>query len=136
MAGYVDAKLPNIEIAKFYGSLFHWPRFWGQFVGIIRQAIHSTSQQAVAYLCGYLGPKVKTPIEGLPFTPEGYNRAKSILEDRYGKDSEVVKAYMKVIVDLPMIPNANAKKLHDFSDSLTHAVRALQTMKKLETVNG
>ena len=99
MAGYVDSKLPNIEIAKFYGSLFHWPRFWGQFVGIIRQAIHSTSQQAVAY-------------------------------------SEVVKAYMKVIVDLPMIPNANAKKLHDFSDSLTHAVRALQTMKKLETVNG
>jgi hypothetical protein len=89
-------------------------------------------------VCGFLSPKVKTIIEGLPFDPEGYNRAKAILQDRYGKNSEVIKAYVyvKLIMDLPTINQVNLKKIHQFNDQLMHAVQALHTLKKLETVNG
>ena len=75
-------------------------------------------------------------IEGLPFTPEGYNRAKYILEERYGKNSEVIKAYVKLIMNLPAINEINLAKIHKFNDQLMHAVQALQTLKRLETVNG
>ena len=75
-------------------------------------------------------------IEGLPFTPEGNNRAKSILDDRYGKNSEVIKAYVKLIMNLPVINYIDLERIHKFNDQLTHAVQALQTLKKLETVNG
>ena len=34
---------------------------------------------------------------------EEYNRAKSILSERSGKESEIVKAYIKEILDLPSI---------------------------------
>ena len=81
----------------------------------------------------FFPPKAKTVIEGLPFTPEGYNRAKSLLEDWYGKNSE---AYVKLIMNLPTISEINLQKIHKFNDQLTHAVQALQTLKKLETVNG
>ena len=47
-----------------------------------------------------------------------------------------MKAHVKVIMDLPTITSSNPKKIHDFSDRLTHAVHALETLKKLETVNG
>ena len=35
---------------------------------------------------------MKRAIEALPFTAEEYNWAKSILSERFGKESEIVKA--------------------------------------------
>ena len=59
-----------------------------------------------------------------------------ILLEKYGKESEIVKAYTKEILDLPTVPNASPKKLCEFGDKLTYCVQALQTVKKLEQVNG
>ena len=132
---YIDAKLPKIEIARFDGSPLDWPRFWGQFIETVdKRSVAPVNK--FAYFCGFLSPNVKTVIEGLPFTPEGYNRAKSILEERYGKNFEVIKAYVKLIMNLPAINEINLEKIHKFNDQLMHAVQALQTLKKLETVNG
>ena len=39
-------------------------------------------------------------------------------------------------LDLPAINEINLEKIHKFNDQLMHAVQALQTLKKLETVNG
>lgn len=50
-------------------------------------------------------------MESLPFTSEGYNRAIAILKEKYGKKSEIVKAYVKEILSLPLIPSANARKI-------------------------
>ena len=88
---YTQARLPKLEIAEFDGSYMDWPRFWGQFEEIgDKTNIPSTSK--LAYLCGLLCKQVRKDIEALPFTAEGYNRAKSILKSTYGKESEVIKA--------------------------------------------
>ena len=76
-----------------------WPRFWGQFTETIDKAEIAPINK-FTYLCGLLGPKVKTAVEALPFTAEGYNRAKSILLGNYGKESEITKAYVKEIMAL------------------------------------
>ena len=89
-----------------------------------------------SYLRELLDFKVKRTIEALPFTSEGYNRAKSILVEKYGKESEIVKAYTREILDIPSVQNANRKKISEFSEKLTYCVQALQTLKKLEQVNG
>ena len=86
-----QAKLPKIEIKRFEGSYLDWPRFWDQFTETIDKA-EIAQINKFTYLCGLLGPKVKTAVEALPFTAEGYNRAKSILLSNYGKESEVTKA--------------------------------------------
>ena len=39
-------------------------------------------------------------------------------------------------MDLPHITNANPKKISEFSEKLTYCVQALQTMKKLNQVDG
>ena len=110
-------------------------RFWGQF----SETIDKTSVAPItrfSYLRELLDFKVKRTIEALPFTSEGYNRAKSILVEKYGKESEIVKAYTREILDIPSVPNANPKKISEFSEKLTYCVQALQTLKKLEQVNG
>ena len=113
----LSAKLPKITIAQFNGFHLDWPRFWGQFTETIDKRPVAPIQK-FAYLCGYLSPKVKQIVEALPFTTEGYNRAKAILKDKYGKDSEVVKAYIKEILDLPHIPTAHVRKIHEFGNKL------------------
>ena len=70
-----QAKLPKLVITKFDGTFMDWPRFWGQFT----ETIDKTSVAPItkfSYLRELLNPKVKRTIEALPFTVEGYNRAK------------------------------------------------------------
>ena len=121
-------------ITKFDGTYMDWPRFWGQFT----EAIDKTGAQPITkftYLRELLDVKVKRAIEALPFTAEGYNRAKSILSERFGKESEIVKAYIKEILDLPSISSPNPRKIGEFSEKLTYCVQALQSLNKLEQVN-
>ena len=93
----LGAKLPKLVITKFNGTYMDWPRFWGQFI----KTIDKSSVAAVnkfAYLRELLDAKIRNTIEALPFTAEGYNRAKSILQEKYGKETEIVKAYCKEIL--------------------------------------
>ena len=130
-----QAKLPKLTITKFDGTYMDWPRFWGQFT----ETIDKMNVQPItkfSYLRELLDFKVKRTIEALPFTSEGYNRGKSILNERFGKESEIVKAYVKEILDLPLISSANPRRINEFSEKLTYCVKALQTLNKLEQVNG
>ena len=131
----VQAKLPKLVITKFDGSHMDWPRFWGQF----SENIDKTSVAPITkftYLRELVTPQVSRTIEALPFTAEGYNRAKSILKEKFGKDSEIIKAYTKEILELPTLTSTNPKAISDFSEKLTYCVQALQTLNKLEQVNG
>ena len=41
-------------------------------------------------------------MDGLPFTSEGYTRAKNILISKYGKSNEVSNAHIQSIMSLPI----------------------------------
>ena len=115
--GEALAKLPKLVISKFCGNFQDWQRFWGQFT----ETVDKTSMPPITkftYLCELLDPKIKHNIDSLPFTVEGYNRAKSILKDCYGKESEIIKSYVKGIMNLPYIPGTNPRKIKDFSEQL------------------
>ena len=127
------AKLPKLVISRFGGSFTEWPKFWGHFT----EAIDKSSIAAITkftYLLELLEPNVKRSVESLPFTLEGYNRAKTILETKYGKESEIEKCFVKEILDLPDISGADPHKIEEFCEKLTHSVQALETMGKLNNV--
>ena len=131
----MQAKLPKLVISQFNGSHMDWPRFWGQFTENIEKSSIAPVTK-FAYLRELLAPKVRKTVEALPFTPEGYNRAKSLLQDKFGKESEIVKVYTREILGLPTINNTHTKKIHEFNEKLTYCVQALETLKRLEGVNG
>ena len=72
-------------------------------------------------------------IEALPFSAKGYNRAVAILKDKYGKESDKVKAHNKEILELPGISGVDVKAIHQFHDRLAYCV---QSLGKLDQVNG
>ena len=131
----IQAKLPKLTITKFNGTFQDWTRFWNQFSETIdRTGIPNVTK--FAYLRELLEAKVRKTVEALPFNSEGYTRAKTILEEKYGKKCEIVKAYTKQILELPVVPNVNVKKIHEFHDTLMYAVQSLETMGCLQQVNG
>ena len=132
---HTAAKLPKLVIAKFQGTHLDWQRFWGQFVTEVDEADISPITK-LSYLKSLLVPKVHGLINGLPFTSEGYDRAKEILKTRYGKESEVANAHIQSILSLPNIPDSDPKKINHFFETLVANTQTLETMKKLNEVNG
>ena len=130
-----SAKLPKLVISKFQGTHLDWQRFWGQFETEIDKADISPITK-LSYLKELLLPKVRAFVDGLPFSTEGYERAKTILKTRYGKESEVANAHIQSIISLPTVPGTDAKKINRFFETLVANTQTLETMGKLKEVKG
>jgi Fe2+ transport system protein B len=63
-------KLPKLVITPFNGSYHNWLRFWGQFSASI-DATDIPDVMKFSYLKELMEPKIRTCIDGLPFTTEG-----------------------------------------------------------------
>ena len=129
------AKLPKLPITKFSGQFEAWLPFWGKFTSEIDSTKIPTLTK-FAYLKELLDESVRTDIDGLPFTDEGYSKAKEILEAEYGKTAEVVNAYIVNINNLPVIADTNPAKVHEFYKQLRYNVQSLETLHKLDGVKG
>ena len=77
-------KLPKLEITKFMGTYEGWLPFWNKFQAEIDKTNLATVTK-FAYLKELVDPKVRTEIDGLPFTTEGYERAKISLSASMGR---------------------------------------------------
>ena len=132
----VLAHVPKLTISKFQGTHLDWWRFWNQFEAEIDSspAIHQVTK--FSYLKEYLLPKVRLLVEGLPFTIEGYARAKNILQTKYGQISEVVNAHVQKIINLPTVPGVNPNKIYEFYECLVCSVQTLDSLGKLNDIKG
>lgn len=112
-----STKSPKLVITKFKGGLTDWPCFWNQFEAEVdRSEVAGVTK--FSYLKELVEPKVKTAIEGLPFSTEGYEQARNILKTKYGKMSEIMNVYMQNIMALPTFPGSNPSKIHQFYEKL------------------
>ncbi|XP_065650454.1 uncharacterized protein LOC136078600 [Hydra vulgaris] len=78
--------------------------------------------------------KPREDILGLPHSLDGYNEAKRIFQDTYGKDIWVDKALIKDLEGIMGIHNTyKIKDVRDFYNKLARTVRTLKMMNKLQT---
>ena len=103
-------------------------RFWNFYEAEIDKCSDMAAVTKFAYLKDLLEPKVRAKIDGLPFSSEGYERAKNIPRNKYGETSEIVNAYVRSIMGLPVISGVN--------QAFPFNVQALETLGKLKEVNG
>ena len=130
-----SAKLPKLVITHFNGSYRDWLQFWGQFYASI-DSTDISDVMKFSYLKELVEPKIRTCIDGLPFTTEGYKEAKKILQTKYGNTSEIVNSYVEEIMNLPMVTGTRPEKMHPFYEKLVYCVQSLGTLGKIQEVNG
>ena len=127
-------KMPKLVITKFDGTPQDWMHFWGQFETQIDK-LSAPAVTKISYLKELLVLKVRNLIDGLPFTPEGYQKAKDLLPQRYGKTSEVVGTYVRNILELPTIKERDVRKIHKFYEILLFNVESLRTLESLNKLD-
>ena len=129
-ASHSNIKMPKLIITKYDGTYEKWLSFWNKF----EAEINSSDLPAVtkfAHLKELLESKVCGSIDGLPFTSEGYQRAKNILTSNYGKMSEIVRAYIDNLNALPVITGSQPSKIHNCCQTLNYNVPSLEMLGKL-----
>ena len=131
----VAAKLPKLSITKFSGKVEDWLPFWGKFKSEIDSS-NLAKLTKFGYLKELLEKHVRNDIEGLPFTDDGYDNAKAILEAEYGQPADIVNAYVKNIMELPVITGVNPRKVKEFYKQLRYNVQSLDTLERLGDVKG
>lgn len=127
-----SVKLQKYTITPFTSEYKDWLRFWNQFtVEVDSSSIAEISK--FNYLLELVKGKPRDDILGLPHT-QGYEEAKRIPQQTYGKDIKVHKALIKELEDLTPITSIHKLQgIHDFHNQLSRVVRTLVTMKRLTT---
>ena len=134
----VAAKRPKLSITIFSGKVEDWLPFCEKLKSEIDSSNPATLTK-FGYFKELLEKQVGNDIEGLPFTDEGYGRlrnAKAILEAEYGQPAEIVNAYVKNIMELPVITGVNPRKVKEFYKQLSYNVQSLDTLERLGDVKG
>ncbi len=134
-SGKPKATLPKLVITKFQGTHLDWQRFWGQFEAEIDKSDIGPVAK-FSYLKELLVPRVRATIDGLPFTSEGYTRAKNILKTKYGRPSEVANAHVQSIMGLPVITGTNPGRICEFYEKLVTNIQTLESMGKEKEIRG
>lgn len=114
-------------MTKFNGTHTDWLRFSNQFEAEIDLA-DVPPVTKFSYLKELVNAKVRATIDGLPFSTEGYQRAKNILTTKYGNKSEIVNAYVQNIMNLRIVSGTSPAKIHNFYDNLVYNVQSLETL--------
>ena len=129
------SKLPELKITKFNGDVSTWLTFWNKFEAEIDKSDLAPTTK-FAYLKEMLESQIRAEVDGLPFSIEGYERAKTILQSEYGKQSEIVNSYIRNIMNLPVITSNKPSQVHEFYKTLLFNVQSLETLGKLQDVKG
>ena len=90
------------KLPPSYQRFENWLPFWNKFEAEIDSATLKPFTK-FAYLKEVVEPKVRADIDGLPLNSKGYERAKSMLKGEYDKTSEIVNAYVRNILELPIV---------------------------------
>ena len=70
------------------------------------------------YFKELLEKHVRNDIDGLPLTDDGCDNTKAILKAEYWQPADIVNAYEKNVMELPVISGANPRKVKEFYKQL------------------
>lgn len=120
--------MPKLVITKYDSTYGKWLSFCNKFEAKIDAADIPPVTKFAHLKELLLETNVCESIDGLPFSSEGYERAKNILKSNYGKISEIVRAYIDNINSLPVLTGCNPNEVHKFCQTLHYTVQSLETL--------
>ena len=122
-------RLPKLTLPTFHGDPLQWQTFWDAFSTAIHSNTDLADVQKFNYLRAHLASHATSCVAGLPTTSDNYQRAVDLLQDRFGKPHQVVRAHMQALMELsPCQPTATS--LRKFYDTVECHIRGLAALGK------
>ena len=126
---------PKLELLKFNGNPMAYHRFMMTFAATIESAV--PDNRRLLYLLQYCEGKAKELIEhcALLEPSEGYEKAKEILYENYGRRCIIARAYIKKLVKGSVIRSDDSNALIKLAQELEECNTTLRFMKYYSDVN-
>ena len=113
--------IPRLELPRFSGDPLEWP----QFVSLFKCLVHDqplTDTQRMTYLQRALAGNVKKAIGGMLNHGHLYKAALTELEEQFGNEELVAGAFMKTVLDHPIVAKGDVTQLRSFYNMRHNAV--------------
>lgn len=130
------SRLPTPEPGIFSGDPLRYPGWKAAFHTLIEQS-NIPPGERLYYLKRYLSDSVREVIEGcfLLYTDDAYEKAKKMLDSRYGDPYLISNAFRDKLDKWSKIQSRDSNSLQKFSDFLLHCEIAMQNISGLKVLN-
>ena len=122
-------KLPKMEITKFSGDPIDWQTFFDTFTAIIHNSDTLSKVEKFTYLRSYLEKDALHAIAGINLTNDNYDKAWSLLEERYGNPQLIITTHMNELFKLRRITSEKdllgMRKLYDDVENHVRCLKSL-----------
>ena len=126
-ASIFPRSLPRLELPSFKGDPLEWPAF----ISLFKCLVHDqplTDTQRMTHLQRALDGNAKKAVGGMLSHGHLYKTALVELEEQFGNEEVVVRAYLKTVYDHPKIAEDNFTQLRSFYNTLHVAVSTLKSL--------
>ena len=130
------SRLPPPEPNVFSGDPIQYPSWKAAFNTLIDQR-NIPAGERIYYLKRYLGGSVRQVVENyfLLSTDDAYDKARALLDERYGDPFIIANAFRSKLDSWPKINVRDPNALLKFSDFLKQCLSAMQTITSLHILN-
>ncbi|XP_045194245.2 uncharacterized protein LOC123549869 [Mercenaria mercenaria] len=133
--GSVYHRLPKLELPKFDGDILEWQSFWDSYECAIHNNASLSGVQKFTYLKTSLRNEALQMIAGFSLTNSNYEKAISLLHERYGQKDIIIQSYMTALLEVPA-PTHTVSSLRRFYDTTETYIRALESLNQSESTYG
>ena len=119
--------IPRLELPRFSGDPLEWP----QFISLFKCLVHDqplTDTQRMTYLQRALVGNAKRAIRGMLNHGHLYKAALTELEEQFGNEELVAGAFMKTVLDHPIVAEGDATQPRSFYNTLHNAVATMKSL--------
>ncbi|XP_053372929.1 uncharacterized protein LOC123565249 [Mercenaria mercenaria] len=128
-------RLPKLDLPKFDGNILDWQSFWDSYESAIHTNPSLSGVQKFNYLKSSLRGEAVQIIAGFSLTNINYDKAVSLLHERYGQRDKIIQTYMKALLEVPA-PVYTVTSLRKFYDTTETYIRGLDSLGQNESTYG
>ena len=125
-------KLPMLQIKKFDGNPndFDFQTFFESFEETVHKNKNLAAVQKMGYLMSFLTGEAENCLKGLRMNNDNYEKALSMLKDRFGQPQVLISHHITKILDLETVWSiSDVKVLRNLYDCVETQLRNLESLK-------
>ncbi|XP_053388319.1 uncharacterized protein LOC123543829, partial [Mercenaria mercenaria] len=128
-------RLPILDLPRFDGNILDWQSFWDSYESAIHTNPSLSGVQKFNYLKSSLRGEAGQTIAGFALTNANYDKAVSLLHERYGQKDRIIQTYMRALLEVPA-PVNTVTSLKKFYDTTETYIRGLDSLNQCESTYG
>ncbi|XP_071152313.1 uncharacterized protein [Mytilus edulis] len=112
-----------------------WQSFWDSYETSVHESTTLRNVQKFNYLKSLLHDEALKTVTGFALTHANYEKAISLLQERYGQSHVIRQKYMQALVDIPA-PKYTISSMKNYYDEIEIHIRGLESLGQSEDTYG